>query len=357
MANGGQADARSRAMGILVTYLATKLNINSDVIGSPVVTGRNKFSPARFKQLCAGTYPLPAEQFLELREHVKRYLDDHRTVIIQDYEWIRPLLITVDLDEYVNPKLVNQVQSNQVALDLEFLRAMNIDPDDHRHRSVYSLLRGFWYVIRQSTDDVHPPAPVRYNVSLLSVKPTAYPVWNAALGRTLESRSLVPHFSVRSPIRERGRGTHQTFRGRVVEMDGTVYFIGDRGHGTRPKVFVMAWATPFVAASARPDFAQGVIMTVTSGDITAVGPVVCRYVHSVDEAAEMNRLRAERGDEWGKELSEWYDRQVAELSRCVGAHTEQELQEKLRLHEPDVPGLLSVLKEELARGGYYEVQE
>src|ERR1700728_503405 len=122
LGSAGLADARSRAMGILVTYLSTKLNINSDKIGAPVVTSRGKFSSARFKQMCNGTFRLPVDQFNALRSLVLKYLNERQAEIAPDYTWIRPLLIEVGLDHEMNPILVNQVASNQVPLDLEFLR-------------------------------------------------------------------------------------------------------------------------------------------------------------------------------------------------------------------------------------------
>ena len=137
---------------------------------------------------------LPRDQFISLQQHVLTYLNSHRETIAPDYAWIRPLLIEVGLDHELNPILVNQVASNQVPLDLEFLRAMNIDPAAHRRRAVYPLLEGFWYVVRQSTDDAHHERPARYNVSLLSVKPVEYPVWSDNPKTLFTSKTLVPHF-------------------------------------------------------------------------------------------------------------------------------------------------------------------
>ncbi len=84
--------------------------------------------------------------------------------------------------------------------------------------------------MRQSTDDAHHERPARYNVSLLSVKPVEYPVWSDNPKTLFTSKTLVPHFSMRSPFRHGGRAAYQTFRA-VVEMDGTVYFIGDEDRG------------------------------------------------------------------------------------------------------------------------------
>ncbi len=121
----------------------------------------------------------------------------------------------------------------------------------------------------------------------------------------------------------------------------------------------MAWATPFVQARSHPDIAQGVIMTVTSGDVTAVGPVVCKYIQTAQEDVERRRLQAEteNDSDWRQKLSKWYDERVAELSKAIGTHTDQEICEQLKQHEPDVQGLIAVINRELEIGGYYEVRE
>ena len=47
---------------------------------------------------------------------------------------------------------------------------------------------------------------------------------------------------------------------------------------------------------------------------------------------------------------------MAELSKAIGTHTDQEICEQLKQHEPDVQGLIAVINRELEIGGYYEVQ-
>ena len=63
-------------------------------------------------------------------------------------------------------------------------------------------------------------------------------------------------------------------------------------------------------------------MTVTSGDVAPVGPVVCKYIQTAQEDVERRRLQAEtRTTAIGaRNCQKGYDERVAEL-RKLSAHT------------------------------------
>jgi hypothetical protein len=343
------ADDKSRALGLLAGYLWSTFGVNQ----SDLSPDSAKLKAKAVKRFREGTYPLGPSEFGEVRDHIGALLraPQIRARITRDYDWIRPILVECGLDDIIDPN-----HRYKIPLDNEFLRSLNLDGSGADAGAITEKMGGLWHIFRLSTDRYGKVAPDIFNVSLLNIKPTTYVKYTSEIESAERIDTRIPHFSLRSRFRARGRGAYQTFRGRVFIVDKTVYFLGDRGQDNfAPKLLVMALAFPHVSeGESHADMVHGVIMGVTSFDTPIVGPVAGHYIRT---PSELNARRAlqDEGSDVLLGMGKWYDQTIKELLHNIDTFPRADLVTKFQEYNEleNVDDVASLIDDMVKEGGYY----
>lgn len=315
---------KSRALGILIAYARFNLGILPGKFGPAIRRGKGK--KVNY-EILRGVKPLPDPMFTALRDAVAKALAEpkYRAAVAQDHVWLWPLLAELGIDQKVRPG-----QLDEVPVDLNFLRAFDIPLRTQAAEDIDHLqerIGGLWYIIRLSTDSSHEPNSHIYNVSLLNVKPRAFVSRDGNTYERVNSHLL--HFSLKSRFSEHLGQAVQAHRGRVIELGGTIYFVGDRRVANLKKMFLMAWAAPIVSDHRgrinHAESAQGVIVTGNSSDVTVAGPMVARQIRGIEGVAKLQRGKNEKEADWHHREADFYKECADKAANHVRAYTRDEL--------------------------------
>ncbi|MEI9996695.1 MAG: hypothetical protein WDM91_19005 [Rhizomicrobium sp.] len=326
----GQANDQNRALSLLTVVGLKRLGASFyvqkllDRINAEL-QGEGGIKRARFDNFLAGGANLPDAAFHVLRrivvDEITAQQGDH--TIMGDLRLMRALLAELGLD-----RRHFTVEDDQVHLDRDFFRAMNMKIEDQKPVSLLERIGGYWFLVRYSTDESPGTGPSVYNVSLLMVQELRYMRLSEEVDEAVHT--AIPHFSLRSRSGEAGSGSrNQTYRGRVVETANAINFIGNRVDAS--KVLTMTWWLPSPAheRTKRAKEAYGVITTGSADDFSIAGPVGgC----AVPEAKDITALKASLSEDQrarSEQLSMLYGDQYRGLSGLIGKHPEDRLFDKL----------------------------
>lgn len=263
-------DPEIRALGIIIAYATSRLSISLKTLSENI-------KAAQFNALRFAKRDISSESVKLLRQRLHNILNSANFVdqIKEDWPFLESALrsasLTVAFDSEKEPIHRSSGAAQRVSEiehDKEFLRALDIEPDQQSSRVIHRAIGGLWYVIRRSTPAVGAQSADEFNISLLNVKPTHY--WRLEDdGSYTEVETGAPHFSLRA--RSQPDETVAS-RGRVIAGDSAIYFVGNTKQGMMPKLVTMAWRMPGGDVPATK--ARGLILTVSANSVTVAAPVV-----------------------------------------------------------------------------------
>ncbi|MBV9825355.1 MAG: hypothetical protein JO001_06750 [Alphaproteobacteria bacterium] len=322
----------NRALAVLLGYLTSNAGVKYKEIGSPFVVD-DKVKYGRVSNFLSGERALSQPEFDSVLASTRKILTGKIGVTVKkDYGFICRYLDLLGLSESLMKN-----ERDERPIDLDLLRTLDLRPNSqtaNQQRELYEKIGGLWYLARISTEE-RDSAETFYDVSLLNVKPLKYVSSEGLYSENVSTRLL--HFSLRSRL---GITENQTYRGRVIEVDQVIYFIGDRHLVGRPKLFFMAWAPPSLQARRNQhrvphaESVEGTIVTVNTSDVTITTPVVGQHILQVDGEGEAPRGGA--ASERRLAEARWYERRIKLAAEKVRAYPKSELENGFVLENPEV---------------------
>jgi hypothetical protein len=357
----GSGQARNRALRILVGYIVEILGVRAVDIGAPFVTGsdtgdRSRINYAKMVAFLRGQTVLSEVDYDVLKQRAAAILNSRRyhQTLISDYFFLRSVLHESGIDTELS---LFRSERDESVVDVEFLRTFQsnvrmITNDDQT--ALHDRIGGLWYVIRPSTD-AQTPRELDYNISLINIKPTRYV--SALKGEYENVVTHLVHFSFRSQFGRKESGVLQLYRGRVLEVNKAIYFLGERHHIGMPSLFMMAWAMPVQEIGRRGEgvhaqTVKGVIMTGNASDIPIVSPMIGQHI-----PLEGNKQRAPNisDTQWGREEADHHERMINLYATNIGVYSEHDI---YNIAEIKGEKVISTLKMNVERGkaeGFFRI--
>ncbi len=362
----GGASFEARALSIAADYCWQRLHLRNVEIENLWRASRPgiEYKSTFLTKLRSDPASLPVEvltQFRNIFRHVIS-LDHNKQKRLKNYDLIGDVFEKSGLSS----ALFGRVRDFRFK-DADLLSILEPTPHVPLNQpdQLLELIGGFWHVVRRDTSK----NPDEFNVSLLNVKPVIHFTQVDGSDDVEAVISTLPRFSLRS--RGKNQGSVQEFRGAVVSLEGTVYFLATR-EDSSPRFVLMSWSMPSrrSAKIAHADVAEGVISTVNADARQIVGPVVAQFLdrdgdHSLTDRKYVNRhkdritagVEVDVTKEDQEEARFWHER-TQEGGRRAKRYTRAQLDGLARFNpHMTVDDLVSRLEEKTATGvdGYFEL--
>lgn len=353
------ADLEYRALGIIVGYLTGRFGKSQIELGAPLGFDLAASSISeKVKNLVEGCFTPKGDQLRDLRGHLSEILSNYEnnSQVQQEYALLWSVFVKAGIDVNLPRKILSHDH-----IDKEFLRAININFNTQGagiQKELHKKLGGLWYIIRRSTRKLLQNENTLYNISLLNIKPVEYSrKVEGKNDREIVNTDLL-HFTLIAPNDdeqyERANYTRQIYRGRLIEFDRMVYFIGNRDPS--PRMFMMAMPTPQESEHAKDS--AGIVMTVSSSGTTISAPIECLF-DPTTVSEQIKRHSKEKTQDYIHRIGEIFEKKLTEGHNRVRQGSKQDVLDILSpvAGEDIVARLLDRLEKNIQTGtdGYFSV--